>query len=348
MSVLAERIALMVRLGRYFSENNENWQNVKDRAERMNGWFTQPFIGLAVKNITDEFLNEDKLKTWLAHYPEIQNESSDAKTIGVVMAGNIPLVGFHDFLCSYLSGYNVKIKLSSKDTVLWEHIIQLLCEWDADFANHVSISEMLKDCDAYIATGSNNSARYFEQYFKRFPHIIRRNRTSVAVLDGTETQEELNALADDVCLYYGLGCRNVTKIFVPENYDFENLLPVFDRYKSHRDHNKYNNNYDFQLALFLLNKVMYMTNGSVLLVPNESPFAAISVLHYEVYSDKKELISKLKENQDLQCITTKPDVSENDAMAGIKAFGENQVPLLTDYADGIDTMKFLSDLSNSQ
>lgn len=346
MSVLAERIRLMVRLGHYFSENNENWQNVKDRAERMNGWFTQPFIELAVKNITDEFLNEDKLKAWLALYPNIQNDSSDTKTIGVVMAGNIPLVGFHDFLCSYLSGYNVKLKLSSKDMVLWEHIIQILGEWDADFASHVSISEMLKDCDAYIATGSNNSARYFEQYFKRFPHIIRRNRTSVAVLDGTETLEELNALASDVCTYYGLGCRNVTKIFVPENYNFENLLPLFDRYKSHRDHNKYCNNYDFQLAIFLLNKVMYMTNGSVLLVPNESPFAAISVLHYEVYNNKKELISTLKENQDLQCITAKSSELKSDEMTGIKAFGENQTPLLADYADGVDTMKFLSDLGN--
>jgi hypothetical protein len=344
MAVLAERIALMVRLGQYFEGNNENWQYVKDHAERMNGWFTQAFIELAVKNITNAFLKEDKLEAWLAQYPAIQKESTGTKTIGLVMAGNIPLVGFHDFLCCYLSGYNVRIKLSSKDTILWEHILKVLGEWDTDFSNHVSVSEMLKDCDVYIATGSNNSARYFEQYFKRFPHIIRRNRTSVAILDGTETPAELDALADDICLYYGLGCRNVTKIYVPEDYPFEPLLHAFDKYKSHADHNKYRNNYDFQLAIFLLNKVMYMTNSSVLVVPNESLFAAISVLHYEVYTHKEALLETLKTNPDLQCITVKSSAAANAEMVAIKAFGENQVPSLSDYADGVDTMAFLTAL----
>jgi len=344
MSVLAERIALMVRLGQYFEANNEDWQYAKDHAERMNGWFTQTFIELAVKNITDEFLQKNKLERWLAQYPALLNESSDAKTIGLVMAGNIPLVGFHDFLCCYLSGYDVKVKLSSKDTVIWEHIFWKLNEWDADFSKHVGISDMLKNCDAYIATGSNNSARYFEQYFKRFPHIIRRNRTSVAILDGTETKEELAALADDVSLYYGLGCRNVTKIYVPENYPFETLLPAFDKYKGHADHNKYKNNYDFQLAIFLLNKVMYMSNDSILLAPHESPFAAISVLHYEVYNDKNALLEKLKNNQDLQCITIKSSQGETAQTVAVKAFGENQIPKLNDYADSVDTMQFLSGL----
>ncbi|KAA5533112.1 acyl-CoA reductase [Taibaiella lutea] len=344
MSVLAERIALMVRLGQYFSSNDENWQYVKDNAERMNGWFTQPFIELAVQNITTQFLEEDKLKAWLAQYPELPDESSGTRTVGLVMAGNIPLVGFHDFLCCYLSGNNVKVKLSSKDTVLWEYIFKILSSWDEDFAKTVTVSDMLKDCDAYIATGSNNSARYFEQYFKRFPHIIRRNRTSVAVLDGTETVSELEALADDVCLYYGLGCRNVTKIFVPENYDFETLIPVFNKYKDHTNHNKYMNNYDFQLAIFLLNKVQYMTNGSVLLVPGEGPFAAISVLHYEVYKDKAALLKNLVSNDDLQCITTKQEDAMKFSGKAIQGFGDNQQPALADYADGVDTMEFLTSL----
>ena len=342
MSVLAERIALMVRLGQYFNNNDESWQYIKNNAERMNGWFTEPFIELAVQHITTQFLQEDKLKAWLAQYPKLSDESSDAKTVGLVMAGNIPLVGFHDFLCCYLSGYNVKVKLSSKDTVLWEHIFKVLGSWDKGFPETVTVSEMLKECDAYIATGSNNSARYFEQYFKRFPHIIRRNRTSVAVLDGTETAGELEALADDVCLYYGLGCRNVTKIFVPENYDFEILIPVFDKYKAHSDHNKYRNNYDFQLAIFLLNKVQYMTNSSVLLVPGESPFAAISVLHYEVYKDKTAMLETLVSNNDLQCITTKQ--AETFSNKAIQNFGANQQPTLSDYADGVDTMEFLTSL----
>jgi len=344
MSVLAERIAWMVRLGQYFEENGEDWQYAKERAERMNGWFTQPFIELAVQNITTYFLDESKIKDWLATYPEIKDEADTSKTVGLVMAGNIPLVGFHDFLCCYLSGYNVKIKLSSKDTVLWEHIVKVLDSWDESFAKTVSVSDMLKDCDAYIATGSNNSARYFEQYFKKFPHIIRRNRTSVAVLDGTETAAELESLADDVCQYYGLGCRNVTKIFVPEKYDFEKLIPVFDKYKQHTDHNKYMNNYDFQLAIFLLNKVEYMTNGSILLVPGESPFAAISVLHYETYKDKKELLENLASNDDLQCITTKQDEAATLSGKAIQGFGDNQQPTLYDYADGVDTMQFLTNL----
>lgn len=332
----------MVRLGQYFSDNSEEWQNVVEKAQRMNGWFAPEFLALAVKNITESFLQEDKLKAWLAQYPRLDTNRQHDLTAGIVMAGNIPLVGFHDFLCIYIAGFKLRLKLSSKDTVLWEHIIGLLGSWNPDFAVQVSISDMLKGCDIYIATGSNNSARYFEQYFARFPHIIRKNRTSVAVLDGSETAEELEALSDDVCSYFGLGCRNITKIFVPEGYDFEKLLPAFNKYKEHRDHNKYRNNFDFQLAIFLLNKVEYMTNDSILLVPGESPFAAISVLHYETYTDKETLMHTLIRNDDLQCITTHLSAAADHPAPGIKAFGQNQSPGLNDYADGVDTMKFLA------
>ena len=344
MPLSEERISLMVKLGQYFRHNNEEWQNVVQQAERMNGWFTQEFLALAVKNITDEFLQEDKIKQWLRQYPELNEASTKDSAVGLVMAGNIPLVGFHDFLCIYLAGFKLRIKLSSKDTVLWQHIIALLGTWDSNFPEQVSISEMLKNCDAYIATGSNNSARYFEQYFKKYPHIIRKNRTSVAVLDGNETVEELEALADDVCTYFGLGCRNITKIFVPENYRFEGLLSALNKYKHHRDHNKYRNNYDFQLAIFLLNQVPYMTNDSVLLVPSESPFAAISVLHYGFYTDKDSLLQSLIQDDDLQCITTHTAVPAGNLATSVKAFGRNQCPGLNDYADGIDTMKFLAGL----
>lgn len=346
MIVLQERIALMVRLGKYFSDSSEEWQNVVALAERQNGWFTQEFIELAVSNITREFLQQDKLEQWIQQYPQRQPQVAGNKTpvVGLVMAGNIPLVGFHDFLCIYMSGLRMKIKLSSKDQVLWKHIIQLLGEWSKDFKERVSIEEMLKDCDAYIATGSNNSARYFEQYFAKYPSIIRKNRTSVAILDGLETKEDLSFLADDICSYYGLGCRNVTKIYVPEDYRFEELLPFFNKYKHHADHNKYRNNYDFQLAIFLLNKVMYMTNDSLLVVPNESPFAAISVLHYESYTDKEVLLATLSKDERLQCITTNNTATINGSIVETKKFGENQVPGLNDYADGVDTMQFLSSL----
>ncbi len=350
MSLLEERIALMVRLGHYITDNKEEWQYVVERAERMNGWFTGEYIRLAAQNIVDAFLQEDKLKNWLAQYPAVTKDS-DRKTVGLVMAGNIPLVGFHDFLCVYLSGHKLNIKLSSKDTVLWEHILDVLKEWDSNFGEQVSVGEMLKGCDAYIATGSNNSARYFEQYFQKYPHIIRKNRTSVAVLDGTESPEQLSSLADDVCVYFGLGCRNITKIYVPEGYPFEQLLPVFDRYKHHADHNKYKNNYDFQLAIFLLNKVLYMTNGSVLMAPAESPFAAISILHYEYYSDKDALLRTLSSDDRLQCITMKQvaplhreEPAAHSGNTQTQAFGNNQAPGLMDYADGVDTMSFLTSL----
>lgn len=345
-------MALMVRLGHYIADNGEEWQDVVALAERMNGWFSPEFVQLAARNIATAFLQEDKLRSWLSTYPAI-GDGNSRKTVGLVMAGNIPLVGFHDFLCVYLSGHKLNIKLSSKDTVLWEHILRLLGQWDSNFNEQVAIGEMLKGCDAYIATGSNNSARYFEQYFQKYPHIIRKNRTSVAVLDGTETAEQLSSLADDVCLYFGLGCRNITKVYVPEGYSFEQLLPVFDRYKHHADHNKYKNNYDYQLAIFLLNKVHYMTNSSVLMVPGESPFAAIGVLHYEYYTDKAALLGSLAADDRLQCITLKEAVllpSETQASPArlatvqTQVLGSNQLPGLTDYADGVDTMTFLSSL----
>lgn len=343
MSVSEERIRLMVRLGHYFTENPLEWQAVKEMANRQNAWFTEAYIDHALKQITREFLEEEQLRSWLDFYkPLLAEHSGDAPLVGLVMAGNIPLVGFHDFLCVYLSGCRLRIKLSSKDTVLWTHILNLLGSWSEDFVKYIGTADVLKGCDAYIATGSNNSARYFEYYFQKYPHIIRRNRTSVAVLDGLESEAELAALADDVGIYFGLGCRNVTQLYVPEGYNFEKLLPAFNAYEQHLDHNKYKNNYDFQLAIFLLNKVSYMSNGSLLLVPSETPFAAISVLHYAFYKDKPALLDQLAADDRIQCITTKGTSEVSSSM--IRPFGANQQPGLFDYADGIDTMAFLLSL----
>lgn len=340
MAVLIERIDLMVKLGEYFRSGNEDWQQATELAHRQNGWFTEDFTALAVNNIATAFLDREKLKAWIRAYPGIA-DTLTGKTVGIVMAGNIPLVGFHDFLCGYLSGHSLRIKLSSKDTVLWQHIFRLLSSWDGSFAGQVAEADMLKGCDAYIATGSNNSARYFEQYFAKYPHIIRKNRTSVAVLDGSETSEELQQLANDVCVYFGLGCRNVTKVFVPDNYNFETLLPAFNKYSHHADHNKYKNNYDYQLAIYLLNKVTYMSNGNLLLVVSESPYAPISVLHYGHYKDKDQLLRLLNEDDQVQCIEVKEPSTQIKKAVPI---GASQQPSLDDYADGVDTMEFLSSL----
>ncbi|HYM94807.1 MAG TPA: acyl-CoA reductase, partial [Chitinophagaceae bacterium] len=193
---------------------------------------------------------------------------------------------------------------------------------------------MLKGCDAYIATGSNNTSRYFEYYFGKYPHIIRHNRTTVAILTGNETNEDLEKLADDVCLYFGLGCRNVTKIYVPKGYDFIPLLKAFKKYNHLTDHHKYKNNYDYNLTLQILNKKFYMTNDSILLVEGASLFSPISQLNYEYYTDKKALALSLKNHPDLQCIVGEGQVS----------FGQAQCPLVSDFADGVDTLRFLTTL----
>jgi hypothetical protein len=263
---------------------------------------------------------------------KVADKSAGNKTVGLVMAGNIPLVGFHDFLCIFLTGNKMMIKASSKDEVLIKHLVAQLLSWDERLIDSILFTPMLKGADAYIATGSNNSGRYFDYYFKKYPHIIRRNRTSVAFLNGRETPGELDRLADDVHLYFGMGCRNVTKLYVPVGYDFVPMLEAFRKYSYFSDHHKYKNNYDYYLAISLLNNQYYMTNGSVLLLENKSVFSPIAVLNYEFYTDKKEVEKELEGSKDIQCICGK----------GYLPFGELQQPAVTDFADGVDTMLFLT------
>ena len=328
---LQMRIDLMARLGQYILSGASEWQEEKQKASLVNPWFTGEFIDIATKNIANHFLDKEKLVNWIASYTA---EHHDPKTVGIVMAGNIPLVGFHDLLCVFISGHKAIIKPSSKDDVLIKHLGKKLTEWDHRVSDLISFEEMLKNCDAYIATGSNNSARYFEYYFKKYPHIIRRNRTSVAVLDGDETRKELDNLADDVHLYFGMGCRNVTKIFVPNDYDFVTLLDSFKKYNYFKDHHKYRNNYDYYLTLHILNRKFYMTNESIILVENPSIFSPISQLNYEFYTDKGQVRKTLESLEDLQCAVGHDYIP----------FGQAQLPSLTDYADGIDTVKFLTEL----
>ena len=334
---LQERIDLLVKLGNYLLSDEPAWTAAKENAERQNGWFTQPFIEHAVANIVTNFLNPAILNEFAATYALPDRQYNPKKT-GLVMAGNIPLVGFHDWICIFLSGHQAFVKPSSKDLVLIKHIAEKLGEWNNEIKEQTIFSDMLKNCDAYIATGSNNSARYFDYYFSKYPHIIRRNRTSVAILTGKETETQLQQLADDVNLYFGLGCRNVTKIYVPANYDFVPLLAAFNKYSYFADHNKYKNNYDYQLAILLLNNKYYMTNGAILLVENESVFSAISQLHYEFYTgDPSKILRELQNNHDIQCVIGNGAIN----------FGEAQHPGLTDFADGVDAMEFLLGLGSA-
>jgi len=344
---LQQRIDLLSRLGEYIVSKHPDWEKTKEKASQENGWFIPEFINHAAAVIAKNYLEIEVLNK-LAQQYQLNLINPAPKIVGIVMAGNIPLVGFHDLLCVFITGHKAKIKLSSKDSTLIKHIVNKLAEWSTIIEGEnssgiagsaiinelVKFEEMLKSCDAYIATGSNNSSRYFDYYFGKYAHIIRRNRTSAAILDGNETAEELENLADDIHLYFGLGCRNVTKIYVPENYDFIPLLSSFKKYIFFSDHHKYKNNYDYNLALHILNNNLYMTNGSVMLFESTALFSPISQVNYEYYTDKKTLIKKLQGSEDLQCIVGH----------GYIPLGQAQLPPVTDYPDGIDTMKFLVSL----
>ena len=327
--ILQERIELMVKLGAYLEKDGEEWQEVKERAYQQNGWFTPGFIQHAALQISEGFLKKEDLQKWAAHYHI--DDNIKPKNIGIFMAGNIPMVGFHDMLAVFICGHRQTIKLSAKDEVLLKHLINVLTGWNKETEQYIAFAGMLKGCDGYIATGSNNSAHAFEEYFGKYAHIIRRNRTSVAVLKGNETADQLQSLADDIHLYFGLGCRNVTKLYVPETYDFIPLLKSFEPYKYFADHHKYKNNFDYQLSLLLLNHIYYMSNEATLLSENKSIFSPISHIYFEYYSDPNKLSAELKVNDDIQAIIG------NDFMP----FGEAQHPGLFTYADGVDTMEFL-------
>lgn len=331
---LQHRILLLSRLGEYILSGEDDWQKAVERAGHENGWFIPDFTEKAAGAIATHFLQPSILENWVSQY-KIRDTNDPLLNVGIIMAGNIPLAGFHDWMTVFLSGNRAVIKPSSKDQVLIKKITDKLVEWEPMAASWFQYAEMLKGCDAYIATGSYNSSRYFDYYFSKYPHVIRRNRTSVAILNGEESNEDLEKLADDICLYFGLGCRNVTKIYVPHGYDFLPLLAALKKYNFIADHHKYKNNYDYNLALHLLNKVQYMTNGSVLLIENKPLFSPVSQLNYEFYSELGEVKKELTNHADLQCIVGNGHIP----------FGMTQVPSITDYADGVDTFEFLSKLT---
>ena len=333
---LNDRIELLLKLGEYLKSGNEEWKQAKERASQENPWFIEEFINNAVNAISDNYLNKTILNRWISPYriPEKRNQPA---TIGVVMAGNIPMAGFHDLMSVFISGHKAMIKPSSKDAALIKHVADKILAWSQD-QELIQFASMLKGCDGYIATGSNNTSRYFDYYFNKYPHIIRRSRTSVALLTGDESSADLEKLADDVYVYFGMGCRNVTKIYVPKNYDFVPLLDAFRKYDYLEEHNRYKNNYDYNLAIQILNKQYYMTNGSVLLVESQNLFSPISQLNYEFYEDRPQVMKRLENHPDLQAIIG----------SGFIPFGQAQQPEITDYADGEDTLKFLNNFTTEK
>jgi hypothetical protein len=328
---LQARIKGFVTLGQQLSDtNNALLIEAKSAAYQQNAWFLPTFIDQAIEQIREQFLQQTALEEWTAAYPSIADQATHLK-VGIVMAGNIPLVGFHDLLSTLIAGHTAVVKRSSKDQVLMDFIIASLIKINPAFEAQILVQEQLKNCDAYIATGGNTAGNYFEYYFGKFPHIIRKNKTSIAILDGTETLAELAALADDCMLYYGMGCRNVTQIWVPEGYDFIPFLNALKKYNYLQDQHKYKHNYDYQLALLMMRKQLYMDSGGVLMSENPSPFAAISQIHYQQYPLGTSPTFNIDE---IQCVVGKNHLP----------FGSLQKPLLAQYADGVDSLAFLSGL----
>lgn len=336
---LEKRIEVLTRLGDFLSSPDESLKAVVKTAYFHNPWFTEENVALALEAIRSEFLNETKLRSWLNAY-QIE-EIPSPRTVGIVMAGNIPLVGFHDFLCTFIAGHRSLVKCSDKDKILFPFILDKLIEIEPGFRDYCILTDRLKDFQAVIATGSNNSSRYFEYYFGKYPHIIRKNRTSVAVLTGNESEDDLKDLGRDVFRFFGLGCRNVSKIFVPEDYEFGLLLESLGKYSGVILHNKYKNNFDYNLTLLILNKIPYLSNESILIHENDSPYSRIASLHYEKYSGEGDLAEKvLRHREGIQCLVGHTVVAEFSPVA----FGKAQEPSLADYADGVDTLQFLTSL----
>ncbi|MDN3580420.1 acyl-CoA reductase [Mucilaginibacter flavus] len=304
-----------------------------------NAWFTPESVLQAVTAI-GKMLNEADLQTWLTRY-KLDGATRDKK-VGLILAGNIPLVGFHDVLCVLASGNQALIKASSQDARLIKAVLQKLITIDDSFADKFSFVERLADFDAIIATGSNNSSRYFDYYFGKVPNIIRKNRNSVAMLTGDETTEELSALGHDIFDYYGLGCRNVSKLLVPKDYNFNFFFESIEHYKTIIHHHKYNNNYDYNKSIYLVNSVKHLDNGFLMVTEYERLASPLSVVYFSYYDDLASAQKTLQDqSENIQCIVSNKSINVPNQVV---PFGQSQQPALWDYADGIDTMEFLANL----
>ncbi|SHI80034.1 Acyl-CoA reductase (LuxC) [Hymenobacter daecheongensis DSM 21074] len=334
----SDRLTAFVALGHRLNRlSDDEIIELAARARNQNNWFDEPNVRAALLGVA-ALLDEQSLRPWASRY---RAEPEISRRVGVVMAGNIPLVGFHDLLCVLISGHQLLAKPSSEDKLLMTWVANELIKIEPRFAERLAFVERLNEADAFIATGSNNTARYFEYYFGKRPHLIRRNRTSLAILTGQESAEALAALGRDIFQYYGLGCRNVSKLYVPEGYRFDALLDALEPWHTVLHHNRYQNNYDYNKSILLVNSVPHYDNGFLLLTEATALVSPISVLHYGTYTSEVDLVDQLTDAaEQIQCI-----VSDGHQYAGSFAFGQAQSPTVSDYADGVDTMAFLAELS---
>jgi hypothetical protein len=341
------------RLGEVFSELHENahsrvnlpeeikqLSDIIENSRFFNPWFIPPFVHFAFAAWAGA-LKPRKIEKWLSDYEALFDRKRPEQTVGIIMAGNIPMVGLHDLLCVLASGNHALIRLSGDDDRLIPAVLNLLCRINPEYERRFTINrELFKDFRAIIATGSNNTSRYFEYYFGKYPSIIRKNRNGTAILSGIESDEEIRSMADDIFMYFGMGCRNVSKVYVPEGYDITRLFNHCGHYSFLADMHKYMNNYDYQKSIFLINRVRHFDNGFLLIKEDPSFFSPVSVLHYQYYSPSDHPGNLMVgQTENIQCIVS--------CVREIKErvpFGLSQVPELWDYADKVDTMKFLLSL----
>lgn len=337
-------IAALSAWGKHILNNlqTERYQAKIKEAHFYNRWFTPANVEKALTSIAEEFLNADKLDQWSRAY---NIASPKKKNIGIVMAGNIPLVGFHDLLAVLASGHNAVVRMSEKDDKLLPFLLLELEAISPDLASRITLTNKLQGFDAVIATGSNQTARYFDYYFGGYPHIIRRNRNAVAVLTGLEDKETLRDLASDVFTYFGLGCRNVSKIYVPENYDFMPLMEVLEDYREIINHKPYENNYLYNKSFMVMNNEAFMDTGFFMVRKADSLASPIAMLHYNYYTSEKNLEEELNANREaIQCVVGLPEAHDYVEVSP----GMTQRPSLWDYPDRVDTMAFLSELGVNQ
>ena len=314
----------------------DNFANLIELSQSHNGWFTPEQVLHSIQSWA-RALTEDNLNQWLSNYDFSKTEP---KKVGLILAGNIPLVGFHDFLSVLISGHDVLVKTSSNDQHLLKFLAKYLISIQPELNSKITFVEgKLEGFDAVIATGSNNTARYFEYYFKNKPSIIRKNRNSVAVLDGTETFEDLVGLGEDIFRYFGLGCRNVSKLFVPKGYNFDNFFKAMYEYRDVILYEKYANNYDYNKAVFLMSNFQLLDNEFLTIKEDVSYASPISSVFYEFYENLEEIATRLNADaEQIQCVVSK------NLIPNSVAFGQTQQPRLWDYADNVDTLAFLNNL----
>lgn len=336
---LENRIKLFTALGNSIKNDlsTESFETFLEDIEHENSWFIRQFVRKSLGEIADNYLNKDKLTEWLSAYT-IENRT---KKVGLILAGNLPLVGFHDILSVLICGHVAVVKLSTRDKLLYHYIRNTLIELEPQMSEYFILSDSMKEVDAIIATGSDNSSKYFEYYFAKKPHIIRRNRVSVAVLTGSETTEELSLLSDDIFSYFGLGCRSVSKIYIPKNYNVSKLIDACNKYEWLGDYSKYNNNYTYNKSVLLVNKEPHFDSGFSLFRESEEMHSPISVVFLKSYENISAVEQELiKQKNKLQVIVSNREID------GIPTYqlGFSQKPQLNDYADGIDTLQFLTTL----